>query len=64
MSWECRYLMNDHCERRDKPCDPGAPGCVLQGKYHFPFDDNKNARSKRIKDSSENPAPRSGHKPA
>ena len=37
MSWECKYLSNTHCERRNQECNPGAPGCVLEGKFCFPF---------------------------
>ena len=37
MSWECRYLYKDYCRKRGKDCVPGEPGCVLYGKYEFPF---------------------------
>lgn len=45
MSWECRYLMENHCTKRDKPCDPGAPGCVLRGKFSFPLKEEKGEKS-------------------
>jgi hypothetical protein len=45
MSWECRYLMENHCEKRNKPCDPGAPGCVLQGKFKFPLKEERTKKS-------------------
>jgi len=37
MSWECQYLMENRCTKRNTTCDPGAPGCVLQGKFSFPL---------------------------
>lgn len=45
MSWECRFLSETHCNRRNKECDPGAPGCILEGKFFFPFDASKNKPS-------------------
>ena len=37
MSWECKYLNETFCEKRKQECDPGAKGCVLQGKFSFPL---------------------------
>ena len=46
MSWECRHMHNGYCRKRGKDCIPGEPGCVLYGKYEFPFkesgEDKKN----------------------
>lgn len=37
MSYECRNLRETFCVKRNKECDPGAPGCVLRGRFVFPF---------------------------
>lgn len=37
MSWECKYLRETFCDRRQKPCNPGDAGCVLYGKFNFPL---------------------------
>ena len=42
MSWECHFLDGTHCNRRNKECDPGDRGCVLEGKFYFLFDERKN----------------------
>ncbi len=42
MSWECRYLDETHCNKRNKECNPGDRGCVLEGRFFFPFDETKN----------------------
>jgi len=36
--WDCKYrTIEDDCLRREAKCLPGEKGCVLQGKYEFPF---------------------------
>ena len=45
MSWECRHKSGDHCNRLDVECDPGRTGCVLHGRFYFPFAEEKNTRS-------------------
>jgi hypothetical protein len=42
MSYECKHLRNTFCDKRKKECDPGAPGCVLFGKFAFPLKDKDN----------------------
>lgn len=37
MSWECKYLRETFCDKRKQECNPGAPGCVLQGRFVFPL---------------------------
>lgn len=37
MSWECKYLRETFCDKRKQECNPGAPGCVLQGRFAFPL---------------------------
>lgn len=44
MSWECRYKSGEHCNRLDTECDPGRSGCVLRGRFYFPFAPEKNSR--------------------
>ena len=40
MAWDCRHKMPDGgCYRLGKPCTPGERGCVLYGKFIFPFKD-------------------------
>ena len=45
MSYECRHLRNTFCNKRKKECDPGAPGCVLRGRFVFPFSESANTPS-------------------
>jgi len=45
MSWECRYKSGDRCNRLDVECDPGRAGCVLHGRFYFPFAPEKNTRA-------------------
>lgn len=40
MSYECKHLRNTFCDKRKKECDPGSPGCVLRGRFVFPFSEN------------------------
>jgi len=37
--WDCKYRRSadDFCTRRKTRCFPGGIGCVLEGKYEFPF---------------------------
>lgn len=46
MSYECRHLRETFCNKRKKECDPGAPGCVLRGRFIFPFSESANTGSK------------------
>ena len=40
MSFDCKYKAKDyHCLRLKVKCSPGMKGCVLHGKYVFPFKD-------------------------
>jgi hypothetical protein len=52
MSYECRHLRNTFCNKRKKECDPGAPGCVLRGRFVFPFSESANAPVKGEKNPS------------
>jgi hypothetical protein len=45
MSWECKYKSGDTCHRLDLSCDPGRTGCVLHGRFYFPFAPEKNSRA-------------------
>jgi hypothetical protein len=37
--WDCKHRRSadDFCNRRKTKCFPGGVGCVLKGKYEFPF---------------------------
>lgn len=36
--WDCKYRkLDDSCLRRKAGCFVGGVGCVLKGKYEFPF---------------------------
>lgn len=37
MSYECRFLDGTFCNRRGQDCNPGEPGCVLEGRFSFPL---------------------------
>ncbi len=38
MSWPCPWQVVTECRRRGmKPCEPGAEGCVLAGRFDFPL---------------------------
>ncbi len=39
MSWECKFLRETFCDKRKRECHPGSAGCILAGKFAFPFDD-------------------------
>ena len=43
MSWECRYLRETFCDKRKQECSPGAPGCVLRGRFAFPLKEEPQA---------------------
>ena len=45
MSWECRHKSGDLCNRLDVECDPGRTGCVLHGRFYFPFAPEKNTKA-------------------
>ena len=48
MSWPCPWQVATECRRRAmKPCEPGAEGSVLAGRFEFPLrkDTDKNLRS-------------------
>ena len=47
MSWECKYLNETFCEKRKQECDPGAKGCVLQGKFSFPLKEKAKKTDKK-----------------
>ncbi|MBN2845758.1 MAG: hypothetical protein JXQ25_07225 [Deltaproteobacteria bacterium] len=32
MSWECPHRDKERCKKRNKPCKPMSPGCVMKGK--------------------------------
>jgi hypothetical protein len=35
MSWTCPHQEGEHCKKRQRPCEAGAKGCVLEGKFAF-----------------------------
>jgi len=38
MSFDCKYKAKDYqCLRLKIECSPGVKGCVLNGRYVFPF---------------------------
>ena len=49
MAWDCKYKIDkDQCRRLNGVCSPGDKGCILHGKYVFPFkepdaDDSSNS---------------------
>lgn len=46
MSWECKYLTETFCNKRKQECDPGANGCILQGRFSFPLKEKPKAEKK------------------
>ena len=56
--WDCQYRsQEDRCrKRKEARCYPGALGCVLEGKFRFPFqkDLKKHKAMTRIKKRSDN----------
>ncbi len=50
MSFDCKYKgKNYQCLRLNKMCSPGIPGCVLHGRYIFPFKEEVNDLNIRSK---------------
>ena len=49
MSWECKYLRETFCDKRKQECNPGAAGCVLQGRFSFPLRDEAPPKEKPCK---------------
>lgn len=46
--WDCRFrTIKDFCLRRKTPCYPGGIGCVLKGKFEFPFRTDKDPLEKK-----------------
>ena len=42
MSFDCKYkAKNYQCLRLKIECSPGIKGCVLYGRYIFPFKDEE-----------------------
>lgn len=48
MSWECRFLRETFCDKRKRECHPGSAGCVLAGKFAFPFDEFPEIKSQEM----------------
>lgn len=47
MSFDCKYKIKDGlCLRLKKECSPGEKGCILYGKFEFPFKDDKDNKKK------------------
>ncbi len=54
MSFDCKYKAKDNqCLRLKVECSPGIKGCVLHGKYVFPFkdEDNNLIKTKKVRKS-------------
>ena len=49
MSWECKYLNETFCNKRNQECDPGAKGCVLQGRFNFPLKEKEKPKKSKKK---------------
>ncbi len=60
MSYECKNLSGTFCLKRNKECDPGAKGCVLEGKFSFPLKENPKKEKKRTNSSTN---PKTSYKP-
>lgn len=48
MSYECRYLDETFCNKRQKECDPGSPGCVLQGRFVFGIKEKQPSKKEKL----------------
>lgn len=48
MSWDCKYKVGKLCNRRENTCVPGGKGCVLRGKFYFPFKDEDETESNSV----------------
>ncbi len=47
MSFDCKYkAKNYQCLKLKVECSPGIKGCVLHGKYVFPFKEDKDIKGK------------------
>ncbi|MBT3273679.1 MAG: hypothetical protein HN368_11020 [Spirochaetales bacterium] len=54
MSWDCKYKTGkSECRRLSGECRPGDKGCVLYGKYVFPFKDEKKPDTNSLKKEAE-----------
>ena len=50
MSFDCKYKAKDYqCIRLKIECSPGIKGCVLNGRYVFPFKEEKTKDKKTLK---------------
>ena len=49
MSWECRFLQETFCNKRKQECNPGAKGCVLEGRFSFPLKEDYPSAKKKAK---------------
>jgi len=50
MSFDCKYKAKDYqCLRLNRECSPGIKGCVLYGRFVFPFKEEDKDKSKKIK---------------
>ena len=48
MSFDCKYKAKDYqCLRLKVECSPGIKGCVLHGKYVFPFKEGEYIKEKK-----------------
>lgn len=51
MSFDCKYKMiGGQCHRLKKECNPGEKGCILYGKFEFPFKDEEKEKEKEKKE--------------
>lgn len=42
MSFDCQFKVQDgFCRRINRQCNPGEKGCILYGRFTFPFRDEK-----------------------
>ena len=35
MTWACPHLVDTHCKRLNRKCEPGIKGCILDSKVRF-----------------------------
>jgi len=51
--WGCVHDIGGECQRlTGRPCDPGAPGCILAGRFRF-----SNPAKNRPRPSTSEPSP-------
>ena len=56
MSFDCKYKAKDYqCLRLKVECSPGIKGCVLYGKYVFPFKEDEDIKEKDRKKDLKSP---------